>query len=682
MRSSIIILLLFVSTIVLLPVSFSQVGDRVCPASAACEEPFDPSPLTNTMPDFAQLGFNEESISIPASGSTVVVGPGEELFILADKQIIVTLGEPGEDLMFRGIVPGRRINQLELPVVGIGETMLVELTMLEVTANELANAGFPADNPIFAGGNAREDVDQVANCLSLQNRIEGLRKNIGERNSDIVDLRNQPGGFQNQTVQRLIIRMQNDNDRDRELLPTLDAQFEILQCDRVPRDEQERPEARPTDLSASSFQRSHIFVVGEGSPSGFIPSYQLTGSNLFMEKSEALELAILEPTDGFHIISGSYGAIEYPSVISPGSEYIIRYNNTVEDFDPSGESIEFVLETTRKLRIDSHTADLTTSIEKNGTIASTTLNLPNSQTGYFQINIPEIGESENGDSPLQYGLHFFHIHSNFVGIGTLDTYLPVYVVPSGEKYANSYNLVGYSMASEPDLRINLADYVPNAPELFIVSKSNDVTTFIESQEINLPVAVISVSDNLGPINSYEIILDADFITSYSDGKMYILANSATDTFSISNLKIFNFNINDFNIIDSIDKTKTYQNKLGFPIGVDIILDINTIDISVLDEFEQPFIDGQIVIQKANEEFTADLLDIPRLKLPDGNYKITHIVEDEIKSEQDILISSSGLIQFNVKTLLLEDQILTIAIVIEFILIAFFTFRIMSKYFKG
>ena len=654
MRSSIIILLLFVSTIVLLPVSFSQVDDRVCPASAACEEPFDPSQLTNVMPDFAHLGFNEESMSIPASGSTIVVGPGEELFILAEEQIIITLGEPGEDSMFRGIVPGRRINQLELPVVGVGETMLVELTMLE-----------------------GEDVDQVANCLSLQNHIEGLRKNIGERNSDIVDLRNQPGNFQNQTIQSLIIKMQNDNDRDRELLPTLDAQFEILQCDRVPRDEQERPEARPTDLVAESFQRSHILVVGEGSPSGFIPNYQLTGSNLYMEKSETLELAILEPTDGFHIISGSYGAIEYPSVISPGSEYIIRYNNTVDDFDPSGESIEFVLETTRKLRIDSHTADLTTSIEKNGTIASTTLNLPNTQTGYFQINIPEIGESENGDSPLQYGLHFFHVHSNFVGIGTLDAYLPVYVVPSGE-----YNLVGYSLASEPDLRINLADYVPNTPELFIISKSNDVTTFIESQEINIPVAVISVSDNLGPINLYEIILDADFITSYSDGKTYILANSATDTFSISNLKIFNFIINDFTIIDSIDKTKTYQNKLGFPNNLDLILDINTIDISVFDEFEQPFIDGQIVIQKADEEFTTDLLDIPRLKLPDGNYKITHIVEDEIKSEQDISISSSGLIQFNVKTLTLEDQILTIAIIIESILIAFFTFRIMAKYFKG
>ena len=148
------------------------------------------------------------------------------------------------------------------------------------------------------------------------------------------------------------------------------------------------------------------------------------------------------------------------------------------------------------------------------------------------------------------------------------------------------------------------------------------------------------------------------------------------------IKIFNFIINDFTIIDGIDKTKTYYNKLGFPINVDIILDINTIDISVLDEFEQPFIDGQIVIQKADEEFTTDLLNIPRLKLPDGNYKITHIVEDEIKSEQDISISSSGLIQFNIKTLTLEDQILTIAIIIESILIAFFTFRIMSKYFKG
>ena len=679
MRSTILVFLLFISTVLFLPLSLSQVDDRECPASAAadlCDLPFEPSELTNTMPDFAHLGFDEESLSIPASGSTIVVGPTEDLFIITEQQIIVTMGEPDGDLLFRGIVPGRRINQLELPRPETGETLFIELTMLEVTAEELERAGFPADNPIFAGLNARENVDNVANCLSLQNRIEDLRKDIQTRNQEISDLRNQPGGFSNQTIQRLLIRLNNDNALDLDILPTLDAQFEILQCERVPRDEQQRPEARPTGVE-SYFQRAFLIIVGEDSPSSFIPNFALENNNLHIEKTGNLELALLEPADGYRLLTGSFGTIEYPSVISPGSEFIIRYNNTIQDFDPSGESIDFVLETTRKLKIYSQIEDLSLSIEKNGTISFTTLTLPDTQTGYFEITIPEIGESENGDSPLQYGLHFFHVHSDFAGIGTLDTYLPVYVAPSSD-----YNLVAYSLDSEEDLRLNLAEYMPKTPELFIAGKSNGVTTFISSQVIDIPVAVLSISDNIGPITNYQIEIDGDFTTSYSDGKTYILGNSKSDTFSISSLAIFNFNLNSFNILDNSDRSKTYSNKLGFPNDLLIILDVNTIDISVLDEFNQPYIDGQIIVEKGDEEFTSDLLEIPRLKLPDGDYKISHVVNDEIKSERDMTISSSGLIQFTIQTLLLEDQILTIVIIIESIFIAFFSIRILSKYFKG
>ena len=76
MRSTILVFLLFISTVLLLPLSLSQVDDRECPASAAadlCDLPFEPSELTNTMPVFAHLGFDEESLSIPASGSTIAV---------------------------------------------------------------------------------------------------------------------------------------------------------------------------------------------------------------------------------------------------------------------------------------------------------------------------------------------------------------------------------------------------------------------------------------------------------------------------------------------------------------------------------------------------------------------------------------------------------------------------------
>ena len=161
-----------------------------------------------------------------------------------------------------------------------------------------------------------------------------------------------------------------------------------------------------------------------------------------------------------------------------------------------------------------------------------------------------------------------------------------------------------------------------------------------------------------------------------------MGNSNSDTFSISNLKIFNFNLDSFSILDNSDRSKTYSNKLGFPNDLLIILDVNTIDISVLDEFDQPYVDGQIIVEKGDEEFTSDLLEIPRLKLPDGDYKISHVVNDEIKSERDMTISSSGLIQFTIQTLLMEDRILTIVIIVESVLVAIFSIRILSKYFKG
>ena len=53
MRNTILVFLLFISTVLFLPLSFSQVGivdERdPCPASAAadiCDEPFEPSELT------------------------------------------------------------------------------------------------------------------------------------------------------------------------------------------------------------------------------------------------------------------------------------------------------------------------------------------------------------------------------------------------------------------------------------------------------------------------------------------------------------------------------------------------------------------------------------------------------------------------------------------------------------
>lgn len=658
--SSILFIFILLSPLLVFPVSFSQVADRECPASAACEEDFLLDELTNTMEDFAHIGFDKQSITIPASGSVVVVGPEEELFILSEKGLLITLTTLEEEMIYDGIIRGLEISTLPLPQLKDGETLTLQLTMLEMSMDLLLDAG---DNPLFVG-------DRATACINVQNEIDGLMKGIQDRTHWISDMRNIPGAFQNQTLQGIIIRYQNQNQLDLDLISDLDSLFKVQQCERVPRDEQERPENRPTPDDQQAFQRAIIIILGVNELNDFEPTLELVGSRVFLSKPELFEFALLEPSDGYKVLSGQFGTIEYPSVISPGETFTIRYNNTAQDFDPSGETIDFVLETTRKFVINSKTADFVTSIEKNGSVVSTTLTLSDSQTVYFNLKVPELGMSGNGDSPVQFGLHFFHVHSNFAGAGTLNAYLPVYVAPSSE-----YNLIGYSLASEDQFIIDLENYVPKSLELFIAGKSHGVSTFATSQEFQLPITSIVISDNLGPITAYDLEINDDFATSVFDGKMFVLGNSNDDQFSISSLKIFNFTVDNYT-------TNMDSDVFGFPNELAILANINTIDISVLDEFEQPYVEGQILIQKGNEEFLADLLSIPRLKLPNGDYVITHIVNDEIKSTREITISSSGLIEFNVSTLEQQDQILTIVIILESIVIAYLTLRVLLKYFRG
>ena len=150
-------------------------------------------------------------------------------------------------------VPGGKVES--------GETLVLELTMLEV-AGEL------------------ENVDNAAACIRLQNEIEELRKDIQTRSEEIIDVRNQPGFFGNQSRQAITAQLMNENNRDNAALEPLEAQFEVLQCERVPRDEQQRPEMRPTG-NEETFQRSNLILVGEGVPSTFVPNYELIDNNLF-----------------------------------------------------------------------------------------------------------------------------------------------------------------------------------------------------------------------------------------------------------------------------------------------------------------------------------------------------------------------------------------------------------------
>ena len=600
-----IVILIF--SIFLIPISFSQLPNRDCndvPLPLGCFPQ-----VRNTEIDFAYIGFVEDHIVIPISGSVLAIGPGEELFIQPNEQVIVTLGIPGQEYVFRATIPTRVVTKLEFPAPGNGEVIEYSLRVQKTSL----------------GG------DDEFTCILLQNDIDELRKDMQD-------------GF-NQTLQD---RIEN-----------LESQFVFLECTR-----QQRPENLP--IEELSFQVSTIFVVGPVSVLEFNPDFSLLGNNLIITKDNSLEIAILEPSDELTMINGEFGTIEYPSVINPNSEYLIRYNNTFDDFAPSGEIIEFVLESPRKVTVDASNVNSSVSLEKNGTIAHTTLSLTSPTESTAQFIIPELGKSIAGDAPLQYGLHFIHIYSNSPSVGNLNTYVPVYVVPSGQ-----YKLIAHSLSSEDQLIVYLDTYLPSSPELHVSGKSHGVTTFSNLKQIEIPLSSIVVKDNVGPIPVYDLDLSGDFNIGFYNGQTFVLGNNYQDTFFISGIKIFNFAISDFNIIDG-------DNSIGFPDSVEINVDVNTIDIAVFDEFEQPFIEGTIIIEKGNEEFTSNLIDLPRLKLPDGVYTITHMIDGQIESQRTEVINESRLLTFNVTTLEQQDQIFTIIILLESIIVLFLTIKLLLK----
>ena len=125
-----------------------------------------------------------------------------------------------------------------------------------------------------------------------------------------------------------------------------------------------------------------------------------------------------------------------------------------------------------------------------------------------------------------------------------------------------------------------------------------------------------------------------------------------------------------------------NNVFSFPETLQIITDLNTIDIIMLDEFDQPYVDGVLVIEGDDESFEFPLTSSPRLRLNDGNYRISHIVDGITMSTNDISISNSDSFTFYVTTLTLQDQLLTVAIVLEIAIVLFLTFKLVRIYYRS
>jgi len=623
---------------------------EACPASAACEPPAcDPARVgfgvicpddlkraqeqgvvpSEIIEDIALLGFGDKG-QLPVVGSTILIGPGEKLWIEPRELVLVSIVDSDQSIVSQSLLPPIINSQIELPQINecCGKIFEYNLIISRVTIQQLRAGDFPQGHPLF---------------------VDFLKWDL-------------EGGFSN-FDNILVKRFPNS--------PVLRGGGRFDAVDN-PGAAIEGIPAEITEFFPKS-QVATLIIAGLDEPASFDIALNLKGSAISISKDSSLGFALLQPSSNYTVFNNNFGTFRYPSVINPDSEYRIFYNTSVGAFEDRDrtEVLEMILESPRQISTTNALSSPTIELVRNGSVSSSTLAIKSHKVDVV-LEIPSIGNSlGTGDSPLQFGLHYLHIYSASRMPGSFNVYLPVYVVPEGE-----YQLIAHSHPDDNSLDINLSLSDINDPVLFYTTQTQGIVTSINSKSIMLPISKITVHDNLGLINLYKVLIQGNYKTSFFEGTTYILGNNYDDRFSIESLKINNFTVANFKISDK--QTDIF----GFPETLEIITDLNTIDITILDEFNQPYIDGIILIENDKEHFEFSLKSSPRLRLNDGNYKISHIVDGITMSTNEISIFNSDSLTFYIETLTLQDQLLTVAIVLEIAIALFLTFRLVRTYYQS
>ena len=628
-----------------------------CPASAACEPPSPPPDDPRCDParvgfgvicpddlkkaqaqgvvpgdiveDMALLGFGENG-QLPIVGSTIFLGPDEKLWIQPRELVLVSIVDFDQSIVSQSLLPPIINSQIELPQINecCGKIFEYNLIISRVTIQQLRAGEFPQAHPLFVDFLKWELEGGFSNFDEIL--VQRFPESPVLRGGGRFDGVDNPGQV-------------NDG------IPDEIAQFFPVS------------------------QVATLVIAGPDEAASFDVNLSLKGFAASISKDSSLGLALLKPSNNLSMFNNNFGTIRYPSVITPDSEYRIFYNTSVgalEDRDTT-EVLEIVLESPRQIFTSSVLSSPKINIVRNGSVTTSTLAIESHKVDSV-LEIPSIGNSlGDGDSPLQYGLHYLHIYSSSLVPGSFNIYLPVYVVPEGD-----FELVAYSLPADDSLDIDLSLSNIDSPVLFYTTENQGIVTSITSQPIKLPISKITVQDNLGSIKLYQLLIQGNYEISFYEGITYILGNSFDDQFSITSLKINNFTVDNFEI------SGKQNNVFSFPETLQIITDLNTIDIIMLDEFDQPYVDGVLVIEGDDESFEFPLTSSPRLRLNDGNYRISHIVDGITMSTNDISISNSDSFTFYVTTLTLQDQLLTVAIVLEIAIVLFLTFKLVRIYYRS
>ena len=403
---------------------------------------------------------------------------------------------------------------------------------------------------------------------------------------------------------------------------------------------------------------AHLVLVGPQQSIEFTPSASLNVESLSISTGNAkfpssTHLALLRPGDNVSIIEGPFGEISYRNVATPGIASIFTYSGS--DDAPIGSTLHFILESSRVITAKGSDDGMDILLQKNGTVTSSSVTLNSLEVQSF-LNIPSLGESgAGGNTPLQIGLHFVHIYSEGTAIAGINLYLPFYVVDTGD-----YTLLDYAIQTDNSLNMPLGESLPSDLIVSATTSVLGVTTSTSVENFEVSIASVRLFNAGNQLFDYEVSIFPNFEMGLFQGVLYVLGG-IQDSAEITEIVVNNFAIEDFVLSERNSK------EIFFPDDVQVITNLNTIDISVVDEIGEELTEGTVKVQKGAESYEYLLFERHILNLASGSYIISHTL-DETVVEETFVISSSEVITLSIFTIELIDTILTLVILGEIVLV--------------
>jgi len=444
------------------------------------------------------------------------------------------------------------------------------------------------------------------------------------------------------------------------------------------------------------FEKVRLTYISGEEPRTIIPKLD-TSINSFRVMLEGpplssfTRLALLKSGSEESNITGTFGTIRYQTVVKPQSTIRIKYNPS-QIVNQTGSSVHFTLISTRTFT--SVGQENIVQFHKDGVVASATIDMNKTRNQQIIVNLTTsiIGEpGQEGDTPLQYGLHFLYINVEgeelvkrddtkkasskdaaaedpYSNVDTRqDMFIPIYVLDD-----DNYSLIDYSLTSEDALSIDISQGFPTNVLVVAIPTIQGVTLAVDQAKLAIPVAKITLKDGLKPVDEYAISLEPNYPSVQIQGVTQVIGDASGKTAEITSVKVSNFTLTNYVVEGRSSKI------IAFPDNVNLTTTLNKVTISTENDIGENMLNSQVNIEKDGEQFTFSGEQPRTINLPEGTYKMIVTTGGVQVLEKTVKIDSSQKIILTTSTIELKDILIPFLLLLEGAAVIFLSVKIRTS----